>query len=609
MGQTCCTAESDRPASAEDKSRRSNPASYRPGNERPPASTLQSVPGDAAGGTQPASQQRPNQPIGSTPSAPGAPSSPGQTAIASTQPAEAPSDAAAQAASQPANQQHTQAADHAAGSGGDAVTTADSTQRSPQEWFALQNGDQYQGEWRDSTIHGHGIYRYAASGFQYEGEFVDHERHGYGVFTYETRNHRYEGYWMRGQRHGKGSYRMTDYSHYIGEFRDDLMCGRGKWQSAPGSGGDASSEFYHGEWLEGSKHGWGVNVEVQDGQYAGQFLHGDRSGEGYHYIRTDGPAGAGTAVTVYVGHFAEDAYTGPGVTWKIFATPGVTPQRAAEMRAAAGNNSLADGVIHAVHVGTYSGGIMDGYGTLFVNQSAAPAGAAAGGSAASVGGMTRFVGRWHENSVSGGGMLFLQDGSALYSSEWMAVQPDVSLALSDIGLVREYAASEVSTARSAVFAAGGYASFETAGGDGGPSAADICAEAAASEGRLRVPWFAPSFAIPDDSDPIMLCLGDPAIQRSLRTAYRMTGEGNLRGIAVATMRKDGSVVHQMHEQIMALSESVRAVALSPFAFAVEDPPDVPDLPSALKAADTELRANPDGLPDDFPVRTEGRGSC
>jgi hypothetical protein len=48
--------------------------------------------------------------------------------------------------------------------------------------YIFDNGDKYEGEWNDNTMHGQGIF---ASGDieLYEGEFKDGKRHGQGTFT------------------------------------------------------------------------------------------------------------------------------------------------------------------------------------------------------------------------------------------------------------------------------------------------------------------------------------------------------------------------------------------------------------------------------------------
>ena len=46
----------------------------------------------------------------------------------------------------------------------------------------FDNGEAYEGEWRNGKQHGHGIYTWAR-GHRYEGDWRDGKRHGRGIFT------------------------------------------------------------------------------------------------------------------------------------------------------------------------------------------------------------------------------------------------------------------------------------------------------------------------------------------------------------------------------------------------------------------------------------------
>lgn len=328
--------------------------------------------------------------------------------------------------------------------------------RSSKEWYSLSNGDKYRGEWTEAhTIHGFGVYCYQLSGFRYEGEFDGHERHGYGIFTYENPNHRYEGHWDKGRRHGRGSYRMTDFSHYVGEFRDDLMHGRGVWQSPP-----PSSEYYEGEWMQGTKHGHGINVDTQDGLFAGHFNKGDRSGCAYF------ESGSVTRV----GRWSEDYLHGPSCEWDP--------------------TSFA-------FIGAFDSGKRDGPGTLFFRTRDG-------------GGWSRFVGVWRDGVPDGPGALLFCDGTAVYADAWDEGHGG-NRTLPRSGQV-VVPSDEVAAAAAAVAAAGGYQGLE--GGSYG-----TLAELNALTDAIP---FAPAWVEPPGSDPVRGCLDDPAIQLALTLSAALT---------------------------------------------------------------------------------------
>lgn len=386
-----------------------------------------------------------------------------------------------------------------------------SAPRHSKEWYSLSNGDRYRGEWTEAhTIHGYGVYCYQLSGFRYDGEFENHERHGYGVFTYENPNHRYEGHWDKGRRHGRGSYRMTDFSHYVGEFRDDLMHGRGVWQSPP-----PSTEYYNGEWVQGTKHGHGINVDTQDGFFAGHFNKGDRNGCAYFLSEN----------ITRAGRWLDEYVHGPGVEWSP--------------------NSF-------VFIGSFDTGKREGPGTLFF--------ATRGEHQV---GWCRFVGTWHDTCVTGPGVLFFGDGSAVYASEWeeSASGSRTEPRSGQVTLSK----ADVDVAAAAISAAGGY---PLQGGRYGTMQALI-------EGFT----FAPEWTPPVGADAVKTCLDDPAIQLALSVS--------------AILSKDPPVLDS--QALRSLPPQVVDLLKVPFTFAFLSPPPMPAKPKALAEAEAHLRANEEGL--------------
>jgi hypothetical protein len=98
----------------------------------------------------------------------------------------------------------------------------------------FDNGDTYQGEWRDGERHERGK-SISIPGQRYEGKYIDDKTHDHATDTYANKN-TYEGEWRHDQRHGRGKYMWESqiYESQIrlkiceGEWRHDQRHGRGK---------------------------------------------------------------------------------------------------------------------------------------------------------------------------------------------------------------------------------------------------------------------------------------------------------------------------------------------------------------------------------------------
>ena len=90
-----------------------------------------------------------------------------------------------------------------------------------------QNGDEYEGDFRNNTVTGKGIYRYANGGV-YQGEMVNGSREGRGVMTWKDGG-AYDGLWKNNMRNGYGDCIFTDYKYdrYVGNWVDDRLEGEG----------------------------------------------------------------------------------------------------------------------------------------------------------------------------------------------------------------------------------------------------------------------------------------------------------------------------------------------------------------------------------------------
>ena len=103
--------------------------------------------------------------------------------------------------------------------------------------YYYDNGDQYDGEWKDGKAHGHGVME--SSDGQYQGQWKDDVPHGQGKYTlangdvyegtfekgrtgegvYEsTQGWRYEGQVDGFKPHGEGTIYLSDGKRLIGQF-------------------------------------------------------------------------------------------------------------------------------------------------------------------------------------------------------------------------------------------------------------------------------------------------------------------------------------------------------------------------------------------------------
>ena|GEM_PF-1064219 len=132
------------------------------------------------------------------------------------------------------------------------------------------HGGIYSGEWQFGKPNGHGKYTADTDGavITYEGEWRSGTRHGHGVQVLESGDGSvltYEGGWRYDKRHGEGLqiYERADGSVIIHEgiFSSDLLHGRGKMTVTYDSEDMFKSVEYEGDFVFGTKHGYGAEVE------------------------------------------------------------------------------------------------------------------------------------------------------------------------------------------------------------------------------------------------------------------------------------------------------------------------------------------------------------
>jgi len=137
----------------------------------------------------------------------------------------------------------------------------------------------YEGEMVDSKREGRGICLYN-NGMLYEGEWKRNKEHGYGkLMTSDRKKIVYEGEWERGKIAGTGAYYfgssdpLQPDSRYIGEFRENLRNGTGRYFLPDGS-------IYDGQWRDGTMNGLGIFTWSDGSIYDGVWKDGKRNGQG-----------------------------------------------------------------------------------------------------------------------------------------------------------------------------------------------------------------------------------------------------------------------------------------------------------------------------------------
>ena len=98
------------------------------------------------------------------------------------------------------------------------------------------NCNVFQGEWKNGNMQ---VYKLRISGYQ-------------GKKTYQNGDV-YEGWWKDTKRHGQGVFTMANGSVYDGEWKDGRMQGKGVFTKDNG-------KVYEGEWKNGKKQATSVCV-------------------------------------------------------------------------------------------------------------------------------------------------------------------------------------------------------------------------------------------------------------------------------------------------------------------------------------------------------------
>lgn len=72
----------------------------------------------------------------------------------------------------------------------------------------FQNGDIYEGHWKEDLFHGKGLYK-SMFGDMYQGDFDSGVKCGFGTITLANKSS-YEGEWQGDMKHGRGYWQDMD---------------------------------------------------------------------------------------------------------------------------------------------------------------------------------------------------------------------------------------------------------------------------------------------------------------------------------------------------------------------------------------------------------------
>ena len=138
--------------------------------------------------------------------------------------------------------------------------------------MTYENGDVFEGFWKNDKATGLGVMKYA-NGDDYRGSWANGKRQGTGKIQYSD-GRIYNGNWIQDNKQGQGTMAYPDGSKYMGQWIDDKRNGPGAIQYK-------NKEEYHGEWVDDKrKNGHGTMIYSNDDQYQGNFVDDKRNGEG-----------------------------------------------------------------------------------------------------------------------------------------------------------------------------------------------------------------------------------------------------------------------------------------------------------------------------------------
>jgi hypothetical protein len=123
----------------------------------------------------------------------------------------------------------------------------------------------YVGRFYNDLKEGQGKLKYKKMNDEYEGQFKDNCITGHGFYKFAN-NDTYSGTFFKGRMHGAGVYKWPDGSEYVGQYIDNIKEGKGKFKWPNG-------KIFEGPFKDGKPNGVG-KLLVGDDIYEVQFENG-----------------------------------------------------------------------------------------------------------------------------------------------------------------------------------------------------------------------------------------------------------------------------------------------------------------------------------------------
>jgi hypothetical protein len=154
------------------------------------------------------------------------------------------------------------------------------------EVIDLENGDHYVGQVKDGQFNGKGVLTYK-TGAKHQGEFLDGKRHGQGKTT-QLNGNSFEGSFVDDKRHGKGELSWINGAIIETEWENGIRVYLeldSSWSGSKVNGKmegygiyKTTNSYYEGYFSDGFKHGYGVdqrfNGDILEGEFRFNLLNG-----------------------------------------------------------------------------------------------------------------------------------------------------------------------------------------------------------------------------------------------------------------------------------------------------------------------------------------------
>lgn len=243
------------------------------------------------------------------------------------------------------------------------------------------SSDLYEGEWFLGVKNGIGIKHYGSAKTMYSGKWVDGKRHGRGELM--EPEGMYTGEFLDGHIHGLGEYVYSDGHIYKGEWVEERYEGNGTYLFPSGA-------KYEGAWRQGREHGRGARTHSNGDVYSGDWHHGQVHGTGMY---------TGMSIT-YDGDWQYGTISGQGI---CRYSDGTVYQGEWERGAFHGQGAFRDPTSGTSYDGGWCNGKRHGEGT-YTSQ------------------LHTYVGEWKNDEKCGSGQM-TYPGRGILRGTWMHDKP------------------------------------------------------------------------------------------------------------------------------------------------------------------------------------------